>query len=88
MSTKLVVPPAGVFRGTNFMTPTVLAYYRGNHHGKSFYAELSEGTGMERQPIYGVTFRTSTGQRLELDPSGVFPSRSSAEHHIYTTGRN
>lgn len=43
--------PKGTFKGSNFMTPHVIAYYK----LRKGYAELSEGTGMSRQPIYGVT---------------------------------
>lgn len=47
------IPPRGLFRGANFMTPDVLACYR----LRRGYAEISQGTGISRQPIFGVTVR-------------------------------
>jgi hypothetical protein len=47
-------PPRGLFKGKNIMTPDVLAYY---NLGNGRWAELSEGRGINRQPIFGVTVR-------------------------------
>ena len=47
---KQINKPAGVFRGQNFMTPDVVAYYK---LGKG-YAELSKGEFLGND-IYGVT---------------------------------
>lgn len=46
-------PDAFKSAGRNFMTPTVLGFYK----LRKGYAELSTGEGMSRQPIYGVTVR-------------------------------
>lgn len=54
-------PPRGLFKGTNFLTPTVLAYYKLG----TGWAELSEGRGMSNQLIYGVTVRPETEQDYE-----------------------
>ena len=43
--------PKGTFEGKNFMTPKVLSYYK----LRKGYAELSQGEGMKREPIFGVT---------------------------------
>jgi hypothetical protein len=54
MALKIGYPPVGLFKGVNFMTPNVVAYYElpgGN------FAEISEGRGMSNQPIFGVTVR-------------------------------
>lgn len=45
----------GLFKGKNFMTPNVRGYYRLALEGG--YAELSEGTGLYHEPLYGVTIR-------------------------------
>jgi hypothetical protein len=70
-------PPRGLFRGTNFMTPTVLAYFKLRHG--SGWAELSEGRGMSNQLIYGVTVRPDT---TEPRRSKLFQSRSAAMDYI------
>jgi hypothetical protein len=43
--------------GVNFMTPHILAYYFIPHKPNfaQILIEISEGTGFDRQPIYGVT---------------------------------
>lgn len=42
-----------MFPGKHLMTPEVLGYYK----LKRGYAELSQGTGMRNQPIWGVTIK-------------------------------
>jgi hypothetical protein len=62
-------PPKGLFKGRNFMTPEWIGYYK----LRVGYAELSEGTGMSGQPIFGVTVRPEDGRsrlcfsRIEAD---------------------
>jgi hypothetical protein len=51
MMRKLKERPEGHFDGVNIMTPNIIAYYR----LQDGYAELSEGLGMDRTPLYGVT---------------------------------
>ena len=43
--------PAGTFVDRNFMTPTLLGYYK----LRKGFAELSTGEGLHREPIFGVT---------------------------------
>ena len=50
----------------NFMTPRILNV---GETDKYIY-ELSEGEGIERETIYGLTFLTKEGKRIEKnDPS-------------------
>lgn len=75
--------PRGVFRGTNFMTPTVLGYYK--LRANFGYAELSSGTGIGREPIFGVTVRDYRGEHVrdgEADRSQLFHSKSAAIAYI------
>lgn len=51
------------------MTPTVLGYYRRTIGGRNAYIELSEGSGMSGEPIYGVTVRRADGSDV-LDSEG------------------
>jgi hypothetical protein len=61
------MPPKGMFEGDNFMTPNVRGYYK----LRCGYAELSEGTGMSQQPIFGVTIRPDTEKRSKLFQSNM-----------------
>lgn len=73
MSLRSVAKPCGLFAGNNIMTPTILGYYK----IAKGYAELSEGTGISRQSIFGVTIRPG-----EAGESKMFYSRSAAESYI------
>jgi len=44
--------PRGMFKGSNFMTPRILGYYAIKDGG---FAELSQGEGISRRSIFGVT---------------------------------
>lgn len=66
--------PSRVFIGRNFMTPNIIGYFR----LRVGFAELSTGTGMANQPIWGVTIRKSNGSRLSPDPSDCFQSKQDA----------
>lgn len=55
-------PPLGLFRGRNFMTPDVLGFYKLRR--ELGYAELSEGRGIDHQPIFGVTVKPDTEHKL------------------------
>ena len=72
--------PKGTFRGVNFMTPEVLGHYK----LRKGWAELSQGRGMEGEPIYGVTVRMLGGARLTPDPSKLLYSRAEALRYIQT----
>ena len=65
-------PPRGTFKGKNMMTPDILGYFK----LRSGYAELSEGTGLSRQPIFGVTVRGAAAE------SKLFQSYSAAVEYI------
>jgi len=82
--TEIDFPPRGTFQGTNFMTPEVKAYYKRTIGGRVAYVELSEGSGFNHEPIYGVTFRRDGGGRLDPDPSKMFKSRTEAERWART----
>ena len=71
---KLIARPQGVFAGVNFMTPDVLGCYK----LRVGYAELSAGTGMARQPIFGVTVRPDTDHAR----SQLFASKAEALAYI------
>lgn len=74
--------PQGTFPGRNFMTPAVLAFYRGTLDGRTAYVELSGGRGIANEPIFGVTVRREGGARLDPDRSKVFWSQADAERYI------
>ena len=78
--------PRGVFRGSNFMTPSVIGYAQGTYNGRTIWMELSRGTGISQQPIFGVTFRNCDGSNVEKnykdDPSSVFQTESSAAEYM------
>ena len=74
---RSISKPPGLFSGKNFMTPDVLGYYR----LRKGYAELSEGTGLSRQPIYGVTVQVRDGVP-ESAASQLFQSKQAALDHI------
>lgn len=71
--------PRGLFQGTNFMTPNVIGYFK-LRKGLG-YAELSHGTGINNQPIYGVTIRPRAANGSE-DLSTLCQSRAEAERYI------
>jgi hypothetical protein len=48
-----------VLKQPNFMTPTPLSYWMSDRAENTLIAELSEGTGMTRGTMYGVTFLDS-----------------------------
>ena len=73
--------PNGTFPGVNIMTPEVLAHYKLR---KGWWAELSQGRGIEGEPIYGVTIRMLGGARLTPDPSKLLYSRAAALRYIQT----
>jgi hypothetical protein len=66
--------------GKNFMTPDVIAYRWATIDGKRWAVELSEGTGFDHQPIYGVSFRDPENpDEADLELSRMFHSREEAE---------
>lgn len=69
--------PSGLFNGKNFMTPDIMAYYK-LYKG---YAELSKGTGLKYQPIFGVTVQTHGGE-IASTASRLFQSQQEALDYI------
>jgi hypothetical protein len=63
--TRYTAPMA--FEGNNFMTPEVLGV---DIVVPGIYVELSAGEGLNRELIFGVTFRKKNRERLDPDPSG------------------
>jgi hypothetical protein len=72
------------FRGIsrNIMTPNVLGYAK-LRKGLG-WAELSEGTGMSQQPIFGVTVRavTEEANKTARELSKLFYSLREAHSYI------
>ena len=62
----------------NFMTPTIIELnVKGN-----YVVEVSEGTGMEGQPIFGVTkLKKITGGGFETMGGKMFFNKTSARNH-------
>lgn len=52
----------GIFTGPNVMTPYRIKL--GDIHDTLVY-EISEGTGLNNRPLYGVTFLQNTGFKYE-----------------------
>jgi hypothetical protein len=74
-------PPSGTFEGRNFITPDIIRYGRVGEH----WYELSQGSGIYGETVFGVTFRTSEGEPLIPDPSSCCHSREDAETLIRET---
>lgn len=72
-------PPRGTFKGQNFMTPNIRAYYK-LRMGEG-WAELSDGTGIRQEPIFGVTVRQIDGEDGNKR-SQLFHSKSAAIEYI------
>jgi hypothetical protein len=66
------------FRGSNFMTPSVLEY--GESADKKYIYELSFGKGMSNNTLYGVTVLTSKGEAT--DRSELLDTLSEAREYI------
>ena len=64
-------------QGKNFMTPDVIEYIT----TPRFLVELSEGTGFDHEPIYGVTVATLDGEP-DHDRSQMFHSLDDAREFI------
>ncbi len=67
-----------VIKGTNMMTPNVLAYYYENDYA----VELSEGTDFDHNRIYGVTVVNTETNQAANELSQMFHSKSDALHYI------
>lgn len=66
-------------QGKNFMTPGVIEY-RDLPNG--YMVELSEGTGFDHEPIFGVSVADADGNRLFEPESQMFWSLEDARRHI------
>jgi hypothetical protein len=74
-------PAKAVFKGLgrNFMTPDVISYRWRRVAGKLWAVELSEGTGFDHEPIFGVTFRDPDNPgEAEIELSGMFHTKAQA----------
>lgn len=60
----------------NFLTPTIVDFGKRGAH----LFEISTGTGINRQPIYGVTVITVRGDKCP-DHNGCFDSLEAAYAH-------
>ena len=89
MAQPLGYTPVGVFKGRNFMTPAVDSYYDGYYAGHKVYIELSHGSGMSHETIYGVTVRKTDGTEFkgDEDPSKCVFSLREAREYIDTFQR-
>lgn len=67
-----------VMKGKNFMTPHILGYY----YCGDYAVELSEGTGMEHEPIFGVTVVNTVTAEAEHDLSKMFYSKQEATAYL------
>ncbi len=65
-------------KGVNIMTPTIL----GRGRSGDWAWELSEGRGMEQEPIYGCTFLHWDGVSWQDGPSEMRWSEADARAYI------
>jgi hypothetical protein len=74
-----------VLKHKNFMTPNVRRYGKGESDRSLIY-ELSEGTGIDGKPIFGVTIVKVDGNSAEHvhDESKLFQTLISATKYIKT----
>lgn len=64
--------------GPNIITPTV----EWRRMVGPYAVELSSGTGLEHEPLFGVTVLLANGERPAPDVSRVFWDRAEAERYI------
>ncbi len=70
-------------KGKNFMTPNVIEYLDLEN---GLMIEVSEGTGFNNRPIFGVTVINADGSRNHID-SDLFQTRLKAYIHVKTLDR-
>ena len=73
------------FKGNkNFMTPYIKGYYQKKLKDKIMYFELSEGTGINNEPIFGVTVLIEKEGKLEhaTKLSKLFWDEQEAKNYI------
>lgn len=71
-------------QGKNFMTPRVIEHIDAPN-GRLI--ELSEGTGFDNEPIFGVSVADAEGNRLLHPTSQMFFSLGEARKHIRKVSR-
>jgi hypothetical protein len=65
------------------MTPNILSYGWAEIEGRSWAYELSEGRGIENEPIWGVSFRDpERPEYADLEYSRLFYSKNQAINQI------
>lgn len=85
LEVEAVTPPQGVFRGSNFMTPDVIGYFRVSPYRRysAVYVEFAKGRGFHGESIYGVSVRRANGEMIrDPDPSKLFHSMRAATEYI------
>lgn len=65
-------------QGKNMMTPDIIDYVDAPN---GLLVELSQGTGFNHEPIFGVSVADADGNRL-FDESQMFHSLEDARQHI------
>jgi hypothetical protein len=72
-------PYRELFKGENFMTPIRMGWFK----LALGYAELSQGTGISHQPIFGVTVRPDKWEHNGMEArSRLFQSKAAAMEYI------
>ena len=68
----------------NFMTPHILDYFKGEGKDKIYYIELSKGTGIFAEYIYGVTVISEVSGKFkkEQELNTCFNSKKDALEYI------
>lgn len=68
-----------VLKGKNIMTPSIIQY---GFTPCNLAYELSEGTGFNHKPIYGVTFIDPETMKSNHELNQMFYSLNEAKEHI------
>lgn len=69
-TTRINQIPVGVFKGQNFITPTVVEYRKGMFRGQVAYVEISTGSSMTPGVnCFGVTVHKADGHNFDPDQS-------------------
>lgn len=73
------------FKNTNFMTPQVREYRRGESNGLVLFFEISEGRGIDNERIFGVTVLNEDRSKNN-EFSQMFHSILQVENYISLIG--
>lgn len=72
-----------VVKGENFMTPKLSGYWQSG----DYQCEVSRGTGIDGQKIYGVTVVNTDTMEHDHSLSKCFPNRQQALAYVKVLGR-